>query len=525
MFFIEHISLNPSNWTKRKRMRAFLFSLSLVFFVQTANAGFIADCINALVRKKHKQVTELYLPQEVPNTFSAERITSKTRTEILNTRKNFKEEDLEAFDRFYSKLKYESQFWFFATKVVSKKNLEFLDRHFDKFKYPFTPDALESLLKKLPANETTLRYALSIKNYYQLHAMIPLINVEGMNLGHLFDVVLPRVRGQAQIALFEKLITQNRATDPALLELVLNVQSIPQFKAFDIALKEKLDTPDMIKAIPHLVKENESYFQWMGEAQQRQRPKIDLKNTSKSLDISKNKNPDFWIDIDGALESQKGLKRILGSCRGVDKKIYYPWKIDFFDADDKKVSQSCKENIKNKIQFTYDVFAEQAKGRKHFNDGFIRELEEEDDLLNFEKLLTYTFKNTTNDQIGFFSLYQGFNKEVSKHVDMPFVRKLPSLRTTFQKWVENQNVDQIFEVRRLAIHPNATQLDVTTIIKCIIAQADSFTGKTYVVAHTDAVGKRLFESKAVGMTVLYNPLPDDYVLFIDVAQWKQMYGF
>jgi hypothetical protein len=198
------------------------------------------------------------------------------------------------------------------------------------------------------------------------------------------------------------------------------------------------------------------------------------------------------------------------------------------------VAESEKTHAYSANSFVYRIFRREARRRGKFGSGFIHYLKDEDVGLPYDRILTLEVMNSDGNVIGVFGIFDSTPFEGFGDPTLPFLRKRPHLGDAFEKKLREKfatgKKPRVIEVRRLALHPQAAQVDLDRVTGWIATLFEHISPEetVVVIAHTDRSGRAVFERKAK-MDVLFQPTelrssvetesPDEYVLAIDAKNW------
>lgn len=342
---------------------------------------------------------------------------------------------------------------------------------------------------------------------------------------------IPRVATIFQQEALELVIKSGRALEHDIVNLGLLVENPFQLKAFEDGLEGGFSLREM-KSLLKVT--NESRYQ----AFRRSLAKIkeaSAEQIAPSEKIASNDNPEFWVSTSGFMIVRGFPEETWMTVKMSEKNrvtsTYSPSNFPLALSDDAwlRAGQLRSQRLlaKKTNGFAYSIFNRESRRRGKFESDFIFYLKDEDRVLPYERITTFEINNTDNEIIGVFGLFDGAPIEGFVDDALPFVRKRPQLRIKFREqlraWEEEfGKPPRIFEVRRLALHPKATQVDLETVVRIIRKRLDAMgiLDESVIIAHTDRSGNAIFQRKAK-MHPLYE-IEDEYVLFARAGDdWKE----
>lgn len=352
---------------------------------------------------------------------------------------------------------------------------------------------------------------------------------------------IPRVSNSFQRDALRILMRSSRNQERDIINLALLITNPEQLKAYEYGLDAGIS---FLELRPLLKIKTEAGYRKFKETIDALRDPIEegLPNAEK---IAANVRADFWVSSSGYTITDNTPGARTFSVRMEEKGAVgdylfpEPNQNNLFPlSEDPWVREATtfseRLNQKKPTSFAYTIFNREHRRRGKFDTDFISYLKDEDRVLPYERITLFELQNTDSELIGVFGLFDATPIPSLTDDALPFVRKRPHLEGKMREKIATWKAElggstpRVFEVRRLALHPNASQVNLETVIRIIRAQCKSLgiSNESYIIAHTDHAGSAIFQRKAK-MHPLFSPEelkngkektpPDEYVLFARVS--------
>jgi|SaaInlStandDraft_6_1057023.scaffolds.fasta_scaffold19212_2 hypothetical protein len=176
--------------------------------------------------------------------------------------------------------------------------------------------------------------------------------------------------------------------------------------------------------------------------------------------------------------------------------------------------------VNNALSEITNIFKQQKenKARTVFSEKFIKQIESENRVLPFERMLFFIYSDlVTNEFMAGFLTIDGSPHRILSDNRIPIEVEFPHLRLSGRAI----NEQRVVEIKRFGREPHKSAVNFTEMVATLaqhLEYADLL--ETTLYAHTDAAGKRLF--KTLGFHVEFYPedLKKNGEYILEMSAWR-----